>query len=125
MRFAAVLATALLLSGCAWVKQQVPWNTPPIAAPTPSPKPSEPAKPAEPPKPEVQHPPHPHDDHPDAAPQLRGDVAPPESDAQHQARCRTMADNRAADARGLGASTADQARMRSETFSDCMQGAVK
>ena len=38
----------------------------------------------------------------------------------YESRCRTIASNRADDARQLGASPADQAKMQSDTYRDCL-----
>ncbi len=122
MRFVAMFAAALLLSGCAWVKQEL--SPPPVApasAPvspaTPVPKP-EPARPIKP-KPHVERPaPQQSQSEPQNAP-----AAPPPVD--YDARCRAMAANRADDAKQLGASPADQAKMQSDTYRDCMAQSVQ
>ena len=121
MRFVVLVAAALCLSGCAWVKQKLPWETPPVPAPVtaPTPKPA-PAEVPPKPRPHVEQPAAPA-----SAPQLRGDVPATESAVDRETRCRRMADNRADDAKGLGASPADQAAMRADTLHDCMQPAVK
>ena len=126
MRFAALLAAALLLGGCAWVKEKLPW-----ALPAPAPVTTPPTQPA--PKPEPTPKPRPHVERPPtaapvaAAPTTAPPVAaaPAEESIDYAARCRTMAANRADDAKGLGASAADQTKMRDETYHDCMQQSVK
>ncbi|MEI9989269.1 MAG: hypothetical protein WDM86_04455 [Rhizomicrobium sp.] len=113
MRFVAVIAAALLLSGCAWVRQEL---APPPAAPTtqPVPKP-EPARPPKP-KPRVERP-APVPQQTQTEPQQVAPAAPP---VDYDARCHTLAANRADDAKQLGASPADQAKMQSDTYRDCM-----
>ncbi len=113
MRFVAVIAVAVLLSGCTWVRQELAPATPdPIPAPAiPKPEPR--------PKPHVERPPPQQSQtQPQTAP-----AAPPPID--YDARCRALAANRADDARQLGASPADQAKMRSDTLRDCMAQSVK
>jgi hypothetical protein len=116
MRLFAVLAAALLVSSCTWVNRQLD-TAPPAAPPTvTAPRPD--AKPA----------PHrPHADRPAppvaAAPAPAPTVASPAPD--YGARCRAMADNRADDARQLGVSAADQAKIESDTYRDCMAQSVK
>ena len=124
MRFAVVFAAALCLSGCTFMKEQLPWTQPapppPVPQQTPAPKPAPPK-----PHPRVEQPAPQQPAAPAAPAPLRGDVAPVESTADQQARCRAMADNRAGDAKELGASPADQTKMRDDTFHDCMEPAVK
>ncbi len=120
MRLVAVLATALLLSGCTWVHKELPWTAPPTpavpapATPKPEPKPHARLEKPSPPAPVAQV----RDASPVAA-------APAEAPVDYAARCRTMAANRADDAKGLGASPADQSKVRDETYRDCMQQSVK
>lgn len=45
-------------------------------------------------------------------------VAPPPPD--YNARCRAMADNRVDDAKQLGASAADLAKVQQDVYRDCM-----
>ncbi|HEX4304377.1 MAG TPA: hypothetical protein VHZ78_16410 [Rhizomicrobium sp.] len=113
MRLFAVLAAALLLSSCAWVRHEiVPTQAPPPAA--------TPATPAAKPDPARPHRPH----IPAATTQsmmatpVTTPATPPAPD--YSARCHAMADNRAADARQLGASAADQTKMQADTYRDCM-----
>jgi outer membrane biosynthesis protein TonB len=127
MRAVAVLAAALLLTGCTWVQKEMPWSTPP-AAPPAVPQAAVPAVPPKPTEPAPRPPrPKPHVERP--APQTPA-AAPPEQTQQtqpqsapaldYQARCHAMAANRASDARELGASAADQAKMQSDTYRDCL-----
>ncbi len=111
MRLAAVLAAALLLSSCTWVRHEIePAPAPPTVRPE--------AKPAA--RPHVEHaPPAPVAAQPAAA----TPPAPPPVD--YSARCRAMADNRADDAKGLGAPAADQAKIENDTYRDCMAQSVK
>ena len=123
MRFAAVLATAMLLSGCTWVHKELPWtaSTPPAAAPVQalSPKPELTPKPPKP-RPRVEHPSAPPTEQPQT--QSEPQAAPT---VDYDARCRAMAANRASDAKELGASAADQAKMQADTYHDCMAQSVK
>ncbi|MEJ0025110.1 MAG: hypothetical protein WDN01_03690 [Rhizomicrobium sp.] len=121
MRFVAIVAVALLLSGCTWVRQEL--SPPPVA-----PAPSAPAVPA--PKPEPVRPPKPkpHVERPapqqsQSEPQTAPPAPPPPVD--YDARCHALAANRADDARQLGASPADQAKMQSDTYRDCMAQSVQ
>jgi hypothetical protein len=60
-------------------------------------------------------------------------AAPPQAEPQadspapidYESRCRTIASNRADDARQLGAPPADQAKMQSDTYRNCMAQSVK
>jgi hypothetical protein len=52
-------------------------------------------------------------------------AAPPAPPPDYSARCHAMADNRADDAKQLGADAADQAKMRNDTYRDCMAQSVK
>ncbi len=119
MRLFAVLAAAVLLSSCAWVRHEI--------APTPAPAVSAPSTPAARPDPVKPH----HPRTPAAAAQsltatpVTAPAAAPAPAPDYSARCHAMADNRAADARQLGASAADQAKMQSDTYRDCMQQSVK
>ena len=118
MRFVALIAAAILLTGCTWVRQELgttpPAAPPPVVAPTPAvPKP-EPTRPVRP---------KPHAEHPAPAPQqtqTEPQAAPAPAPIDYDARCKTLAANRADDARQLGASPADQAKMQSDTYRDCM-----
>jgi outer membrane biosynthesis protein TonB len=120
MRAVAVLAAALLLTGCSWVQKELPWSAPsppPISTPGVPPKPTEPAPRPPRPKPRVEHPaPAP------AAPPAEQTQTEPQAApvVDYEARCRAMAANRAGDARDLGASAADQAKVQSDTYRDCM-----
>jgi len=120
MRAAAAIAVALLLSGCSWMRQEFPWAAPP-------PPPVAPASPI--PKPEPPRPPKPHP-HVDRAPapvqsQSEPHVVTPAPALDYEARCHAMAANRADDAKQLGASQADQAKMQNDTYRDCIAGSVK
>ena len=117
MRFVALIAAAILLTGCTWVRQELaPTPAAPVPAPATAPavpKP-EPARPARP-KPRVEHPaPAPQQT------QTEPQAAPAPAPIDYDARCKTLAANRADDARQLGASPADQAKMQSDTYRDCM-----
>jgi hypothetical protein len=112
MRFFAVLAATLLLSGCSWVQHEI--GSPPPAAPAAKPDIVKPHKP--PPRP--------------APPAVQAQSASPvevpaPSPPDYGARCHAMADNRATDAKQLGATAADQARVQSDTYRDCMAQSVK
>ncbi|HWD28932.1 MAG TPA: hypothetical protein VG387_17290 [Rhizomicrobium sp.] len=125
MRAVAILAVALLLTGCTWVQKEIPWSAPPApqpaapqaAVPAVPPKAAEPAPRPARPRPRVERP----------APSQAPTAPPPEQTpsqsapvVDYQARCRAMAANRASDARELGASAADQAKMQSDTYRDCL-----
>ena len=116
MRHFAVLAAALLLSSCTWVRHEFyPPPTaaiPPIVTPKPDAKPTHRPRPEKPVVPVVAA-------SPTAA--TPAPVAPPD----YSTRCRAMADNRADDAKQLGASATDQAKMQSDTYRDCMAQSVK
>ena len=109
MRITVVLAAALLLSSCAWVRHEIaPVAPPPLVSPQP--------------KPSAPHKPHaPAAAVPAAMPAPQ--IASPAPD--YETRCHAMAQNRADDAKGLGASTADQAKMQNDTYRDCMAQSVK
>jgi hypothetical protein len=127
MRAVAVLAAALLLTGCTWVQKEMPWAMPPAppakaapaTTPATTPKPTEPAQRPSKPKPRIEHPtsssvpaappPEQTQTEPQAAPVL-----------DYEARCHAMAANRANDAKELGASVTDQAKMQSDTYRDCL-----
>jgi len=118
MRVIAVLAAALLLSSCSWLHREF---GPPPLPPTPV------AKPTPPPPPEVKpHPVAPHVERP--VPQVQNSapvaVPPPPPAPDYNARCREMASNRVTDAKQLGASLADQARIQNDTYKDCMAQSV-
>ncbi len=118
MRAAAVLAAVLLVSGCTWVRKEF---SPPPTAPAPMPKP-EPAAPAKPrPRVERQSAPAPL---PQSQAQVPSTALAP-TPADYASRCQTMAANRADDARGLGASPAEQAKIKDDTYRDCMSQSVK
>ena len=117
MRAVAVLAAALLLSSCTWIRHEIAPPAPPAAPPTlvkPDPKPHRPKPPAERPVMPVS---------PAPPPQAALPTPPPPPD--YATRCHAMADNRADDARQLGASAADQAKMQNDTYRDCMAQSVK
>lgn len=108
MRVLTVLCAALALSSCAWVRHE-------IAPATPTAKPDI----ARSHKPRIERP----------VPQVQATTpavappAPPPPD--YSARCHAMADNRANDAKQLGASAADQTKVQSDTYRDCMAQSVK
>jgi hypothetical protein len=52
-------------------------------------------------------------------------VVTPAPALDYEARCHAMAANRADDAKQLGASQADQAKMQNDTYRDCIAGSVK
>ena len=110
MRLFAVLAAALLLSSCTWVRHELAFAPAPPLAVTPKPD----AKP-------------PHRPRVDRVPVVAAPAtAPPSvSPPDYSTRCRAMADNRADDAKQLGASAADQAKMQTNTYRDCMAQSVK
>lgn len=108
MRVIAVLAVALLLSGCTWMQQRFAPAPPPPPIARPEPKP---VRPAPPPKPV-----------PMQTTTTTPVVVPP---PDYNARCREMATNRANDARQLGASAAEGTRVQNEVFKDCMAQSVK
>jgi hypothetical protein len=118
MRIIAVLAVALLLSGCTWVRQELSPVFPPA-----SPAPSKPAPEPRPPRKPVPT----HVERPPAPPPVQSVTAtptvPPPPD--YNARCRAMADNRADDAKQLGANAADLAKMQQDVYRDCMAQSVK
>jgi hypothetical protein len=120
MRFAAVLAAAFLLTGCSWVHKELPWTAPAPPPAVPAATPAVPAKPE----------PAPHPVRPKPRAERPASAAPPPEQTQSEpqaepvvdyaARCHAMAANRAGDAKELGASPADQAKMQSDTYRDCM-----
>ena len=120
MRVIAVLALALLLSGCAWARRELSPIFPP------APPASAPAKPATEPRP--PHKPVPaHVERPPAPPPAPQTVSatpstPPAPD--YSARCHTMADNRADDARQLGANAGDLTKLQQDVYRDCMAQSV-
>lgn len=104
MRAAAAFAAILLLSGCTWMRGQLE----PVPSVEPTPKPETVAKPHKIPKPaEAQ---------PAAQPVATPTVA---ATPDYGARCREMADNRARDAKELGASAADQQKVRDDAYRSC------
>jgi hypothetical protein len=115
MRVVVVLVAALLLSSCTWLRQELASPAPPSV--TPVAKPPE-AKP---------HPPTPHAERPVPQPQVQNSLpvpppAPPQPD--YNSRCHEMANNRVDDAKQLGASPADQAKIQNDTYKDCMAQSV-
>jgi hypothetical protein len=116
MRVAAVLAVVLLLSGCTWVHRELAPVLPPapIAAPA--------AKPAE--KPHKPIPPPPHAERPAPPAQSVTSTPSPPPPVDYSARCHAMADNRANDAKGLGATGSDLAKVQQDTYRDCMAQSV-
>jgi len=119
MRILAVLAAALLLSGCTWLRHEFS-PVPPTFPPTPA-KPSvEPPRPPRKPIPEhVEPPPAP------SPPQTVSSTPAPTPLPDYNARCHAMADSRANDARQLGASPADFAKVQQDVYHDCMSQSVK
>ena len=113
MRLFAVLAAALLLSSCTWVRHELDFAPAPPLVVTPKPD----AKPA--------HRPHADRVPVVAAPAAAAPATVPAPPPDYSTRCRAMADNRADDAKQLGASAADQAKMESDTYRDCMAQSVK
>ena len=113
MRVLAVCLAALLLSSCAWVRHEIaPATMPPVVSPAKARDRQASTGRPEPAASNAGYAPTP----PVAAP------APP---PDYSARCRAMADNRADDAKQLGASAADQAKVQSDTYRDCMAQSVK
>jgi hypothetical protein len=114
MRVAAVLAAVLLLSGCTWVHRELA----PVPSAAPAPKPADkPHKPASPT----------HAERPTPAPpaqSVTSTPAPPPP-VDYSARCHAMADNRANDAKQLGASSNDLAKVQQDTYRDCMAQSVR
>ena len=112
MRVVVVCFAALLLSSCAWVRHEIgPAPAPPAAVPPPAAKPDTPKPPRKPhveraAPPQVQS----------AAPVAPAAAPPPD----YSGRCHAMAQNRADDAKQLGADAADQAKMLGDTYRDCM-----
>ncbi|MBV9045929.1 MAG: hypothetical protein JO294_12450 [Alphaproteobacteria bacterium] len=102
MRVIAVCAIALLLTGCTWVRKEL--AAPPLSFP--------PARSA----PESK----PHKPNPGRPPQVQSSAPVTAPAADYSARCRDMAANRGVDARQLGASAADQAKVQADTYRDCM-----
>ena len=112
MRDVALLAVLILLSGCTWVRQELAPPAAPQPAPVPKPEPVRPSKP----RPRVERPAAPTQAEPQA------DAPPP---IDYEARCKTMASNRADDAKQLGASPTDQVKIQSDTYRSCMAESVK
>ncbi len=114
MRILVVCLAVLLLSGCAFVRRELaPAPAPAVVTPVAKPDVVRPHRPrGEPPAPQVQ-----------ATSPAQAAPLPPAPD--YSARCHAMAGNRADDARQLGASAADQARVLSDTYRDCMAQSVK
>ncbi len=118
MRFVAVIVAAMLLSGCSWVRQEL--ALPPEAPVAPAPAVPKP-EPIRPPKPK------PHVERPAPAPQ-QSQAEPqtaPAAPIDYEARCRTLAANRADDAKQLGASPGDQTKMQNDTYRDCIAQSMK
>ena len=115
MRLFAVLAAALLLSSCTWVRHELDFAPAPPLVVTPKPD----AKPLH--RPRVDRPVAPVVAPPPAAAPATAPAPPPD----YSTRCRAMADNRADDAKQLGASAADQAKVQTDTYRDCMAQSVK
>ena len=116
MRVIAVLAVALLLSGCTWVRQELSPLLPPPVPPAPS-KPTVETKPPRKPTPPV------HVERPPAQSVTASPTTPPPPN--YSERCHAMADNRADDARQLGANGADLAKVQQDVYRDCMAQSVK
>jgi hypothetical protein len=114
MRVAAVLAAVLLLSGCTWVHRELAPVLPP--APAAAPKPAE--------KPHNKPPPHAERPVPAPPAQSVTSTPSPLPPVDYSARCHAMADNRANDAKGLGASGPDLAKVQQDTYRDCMAQSV-
>src|SRR5690242_16584312 len=121
MRVIAVLAAALLLTGCTWVRRELE------LAPVPPTFPPAPAKPAVEPRPphrpapaHIERPPAPS---PPPQTVSATPTTPPPPD--YSARCHAMADNRADDARQLGANGADLTKLQQDVYHDCMAQSVK
>ena len=113
MRLFAVIAAALLVSSCTWARHELDLAPAPPLVITPKPD----AKP--PHRPSAERPTAPFASAPAAV--TPAPVAAPD----YSARCHAMADNRGDDAKQLGASTADQAKVQSDTYRDCMAQSVK
>ncbi len=117
MRVVAVIAAALLLSGCTWLRQEfappAPPPVAPVAKPPPDMKPRPPAPHIERPVPQVQN----------SMPAAIAPPAPPPT-PDYNSRCHEMANNRVVDAKQLGASPADQAKIQNDTYKDCMAQSV-
>ena len=112
MRFVAVIAIAMLLSGCTWVRQEL--GTAPTK-PTPVPAVPKPESPPRPVRPKA------HVERPVPAPQqtqTEPQAAPVPAPIDYDARCKALAANRADDAKQLGATPADQTKMRNDTYRD-------
>jgi len=119
MRILAVLAAALLLSGCTWLRHEFS-PVPPAPPPIPAKPVVEPARPPRKPAPEhVERPP------PAPPPQSVSATPAPPTPPDYSARCHAMADNRANDARQLGAAGADLAKVQQDVYHDCMAQSVK
>jgi len=122
MRVVVVFAAALLLTGCTWIRQELEPAPSAAVAPaaTPTPKPDV----VKPHKTRVEKPTAPVETAtPVAAPPPVAAAPPPPPD--YNTRCHEMADNRALDAKQLGASAADQAKIQGDTYRDCMAQTVK
>jgi hypothetical protein len=114
MRVIAVLAVALLLSGCTWVRRELDLSPVP---PTPPPAPVKPVEPRPPHRPTPTH----FERPPAAAPAQSVTATPTTPPApDYSARCHAMADNRADDARQLGASQTDLSKVQQDVYRDCM-----
>ena len=113
MRLFAVLAAALLLSSCTWVRHELDSAPAPPLVVTPKPEAKPPHRPRGDRVPVV------------AAPAAAAPATAPAPPPDYSTRCRAMADNRADDAKQLGASAADQAKMQTDTYRDCMAQSVK
>ena len=112
MRILVVCLAVLLLSGCALVRRELaPTPTPPVVTPSAKPDVARPHKShGEPPQVQATSP-------------TQATPAPPAPD--YSARCHAMAGNRADDAKQLGASSADQAKVLSDTYRNCMAQSVR
>jgi hypothetical protein len=112
MRIVVVCLAVLLLSGCAFVQRELAPAPPPVVTPSAKPDLVRPHKPHGEPPAQVQT----------TSPTQAAPV-PPAPD--YSTRCHAMAGNRADDAKQLGASATDQAKVLSDTYRDCMAQSVK
>ena len=116
MRILAVLAAALLLSGCTWLREE--FGPVPPVAPAPARPAVEPPRPPRKPAPE-------HVERLPPAPPPQSVSATPVPPTDYSSRCHAMADSRADDARQLGAAGADLAKVQQDVYHDCMSQSVK
>jgi hypothetical protein len=135
MRRIAVPVLCVLLAGCSTMKHVFAPSPVAITGPADTPVPT--PRPAVPPKPKPHIPPPPPLRA--AVPPTISTPAPPEAAAtppvqqaavpepapDYTQRCTALAESRADDAKQLGASKADQQKMQTDVYENCLKQSVK